>query len=218
MTQASIIRVAKPILFAACLVPLALIAWDGFGGRLGAEPIREIQLRTGWWALFLILATLSVTPLRRLSGLNQLIKLRRMLGLFAFTYALLHFANYVGVDQFFAWGEIGADIAKRPWITIGLTALLLLIPLALTSTQAMVRRLGKRWASLHRLVYVAAACGVLHFLWLVKKDTREPTAFGVALIVLLIFRLRSARHASRQNKVVASPASPSRATEAGVAP
>ncbi|MBI4499997.1 MAG: sulfoxide reductase heme-binding subunit YedZ [Gemmatimonadetes bacterium] len=177
-------------MFALALVPLALILRDGLTGRLGAEPIRAIQLRTGWWALTFLLITLSVTPLRRLSGWNPFVKFRRMLGLFAFFYAVLHLSNYVGVDQFFAWKEIGEDILKRPWITIGFSALVLITPLALTSTQAMVRRLGKRWAALHRLVYVAAACGVLHFLWLVKKDTTEPATFGLVLILLLALRLR----------------------------
>jgi sulfoxide reductase heme-binding subunit YedZ len=205
--RARVVRYAKPFIFLLSLVPLGLIAWDGFHGRLGAEPIREIQLRTGWWTLFFILVTLSVTPLRRLSGWNELIRLRRMMGLFAFSYAALHFSNYVGVDQFFAWSEIGADIVKRPWITVGFTALVLLTPLAATSTQRMVRRLGKRWASLHRLVYVAAALGVLHFLWLVKKDTREPATFGVVLVLLLATRLTFQKRAERRMKAAAVPAS-----------
>jgi len=212
VNQASVVRTAKPFIFALCLVPLGLVAWDGFHGRLGAEPIREIQLRTGWWALVLILATLLVTPLRRFSGWNQVIKLRRMVGLFAFFYAALHFANYVGVDQFFAWREIGEDIAKRPWITVGFTALVLLIPLAVTSTQGMVRRLGKRWGSLHRLIYVSAALGVLHFLWLVKKDTREPVTFGLVLIALLAVRLRFNRRSVPAPAAPAPPSRPARVT------
>ena len=176
---------------------MGLALYDGLNGKLGAEPIREIQLRTGWWALTFLMVTLSVTPLRRITGWNDLIKFRRMLGLFAFFYGVLHLSNYVGVDQFFAWSEIGADILKRPWITIGFTALVLMAPLAATSTQAMQRRLGKRWSKLHRLVYVSAACGVLHFLWLVKKDTREPVAFGLILITLLVVRLRWDRRAKR---------------------
>ena len=198
MTRQQIIRfIAKPAVFVAALVPLALVAYDGLNGRLGAEPIREIQLRTGWWTLTFLMITLSVTPLRRLSGWNELIKFRRMLGLFAFFYGVLHLSNYVGVDQFFAWSEIGGDILKRPWITIGFTALMLMTPLAVTSTQAMQRRLGRRWGTLHRLVYVSAACGVLHFLWLVKKDTREPVTFGLILIGLLLIRLRWERRARR---------------------
>lgn len=166
-----------------------------FQGGLGAEPIREIQLRTGWWTLTLLLVTLAVTPVRMLTGWNWLIRFRRMLGLFAFFYAVLHLTNYVVVDQFFAWGMIGEDILKRPWITLGMTALLLLIPLAVTSNRAMTRRLGRRWGQLHRLVYLAAALGVIHFLWLVKLDTAEPTRFGVVLVVLLLFRLPSLREA-----------------------
>jgi sulfoxide reductase heme-binding subunit YedZ len=208
----AVIRFAKPLIFLLCLVPLGLIAWDGFHGGLGAEPIREIQLRTGWWALSFLLLALSVTPLRKLTGLNQLIKLRRMLGLYGFLYAVLHFTNYVAVDQFFAWSEIVADILKRPWITVGFTALILLIPLALTSTQRMVRRLGKRWAPLHRLAYVAAALGVLHFLWLVKKDTREPATFGVVLIALLAVRLHLQRRASRLPQASPKPSSPPQVT------
>jgi sulfoxide reductase heme-binding subunit YedZ len=192
MTHSQLLRfVLKPLGFAAALVPLGLIIHDALTGGLGAEPIRELQLRTGWWALTFLMITLSVTPLRRLTGWNPLIKFRRLLGLFAFFYAVLHLTNYVGIDQFFAWKEIGEDIVKRPWITIGFTAFVLMTPLAATSTQAMVRRLGgKRWAALHRLVYVAAACGVLHFLWLVKKDTRQPVTFGLILILLLAIRLR----------------------------
>jgi sulfoxide reductase heme-binding subunit YedZ len=190
--------VLKPLVFAACLIPLGLITHDALTGGLGAEPIRELQLRTGWWALSFLMITLAVTPLRRLSGWNPLIRFRRMLGLFAFFYATLHLTNYVGVDQFFSWKDIAEDILKRPWITIGFSAFLLLTPLAATSTQAMLRRLGgKRWAALHRLVYVSAAFGVLHFLWLVKKDTREPATFGLILILLLAARLRLERLAAR---------------------
>lgn len=210
MNQARIIRfVAKPAVFVASLVPLALLVSDAVGGRLGAEPIREIQLRTGWWSLTFLLITLAVTPVRQLTRWNGAVKLRRMLGLFAFFYAILHLSNYVGVDQYFDWSAIGEDIAKRPWITIGLTALLLLVPLAATSTQGMIRRLGKRWGALHRLVYVAAACGVLHFLWLVKQDTSEPATFGVVLVALLAFRLRSQRKAAKP-RPFPRPAAPER--------
>lgn len=199
MTRSQLIRyVAKPLLFAASLVPAGWIAWEGFHGGLGAEPIRELQIRTGWWALTFLLITLSVTPLRRFTGWNELIKLRRMLGLFAFFYAVLHFSNYIGVDQFFAWREIWKDIAKRPWITMGFIALVLMIPLAATSNAYMTRKLGKRWGLLHRLVYVSAALGVLHFLWLVKQDTREPIQFGVILVVLLVLRLSRAKAGARR--------------------
>jgi len=199
LTRSQFIRfVAKPLVFAAALVPAGLLAWDGVHGGLGAEPIRELQFRTGWWSLAFLLITLGVTPVRRLSGWNELIKVRRMLGLFAFFYAVLHFTNYLAVDQFFAWSEIGKDIAKRPWITVGLTALVLLIPLAATSNAYLTRKLGKRWGPLHRLVYLATALGVLHFLWLVKKDTREPITFGLILVALLAFRLQRRRPRARE--------------------
>ncbi|MSR05833.1 MAG: sulfoxide reductase heme-binding subunit YedZ [Gemmatimonadetes bacterium] len=191
MTRSQFIRfVAEPAVFAAALVPAGLIAWQGFHGGLGAEPIREIQLRTGWWALTFLMITLCVTPLRRIPGWNDVIKLRRMLGLFAFFYAMLHFSNYIGIDQFFAWSEITKDILKRPWITVGFVAVTLLVPLAATSNGFMIRKLGRRWGALHRLVYVSGALGVLHFLWLVKKDTREPITFAFILVGLLALRLR----------------------------
>ncbi len=134
--------------------------------------------------------TLSVTPVRQITGIGWLIKLRRMLGLFAFFYASLHFATYVGLDQFFAFDYILEDIAERPYITVGFTALLILVPLAVTSTKRMVKRMGgKRWSRLHKLVYLAAALGVLHFLWLVKADIREPAIFAAVLVMLLGYRL-----------------------------
>lgn len=213
MTRPQVIRyVAKPALFLTALVPAARIAWDAFHGGLGAEPVRELQLRTGWWALAFLLITLTVTPVRRYSGWNDLIKFRRMLGLFAFFYAFLHFSNYLGVDQFFSWPDIVEDVLKRPWITVGLIALLLLIPLAVTSNAYLTRKLGKRWGLLHRLAYVSAALGVLHFLWLVKQDTREPIQFGVILVVLLVLRLqRRASKVARADAVGATPREPAAA-------
>ncbi len=157
---------------------------------MGANPIEEITHRTGWWTLAFLMATLAVTPVRQVTGLGWLIKLRRMLGLFAFFYASLHFATYIGLDQFFAFAYILEDIAERPYITVGFTALLLLTPLAATSTKRMVKRIGgRRWKLLHKLVYVAAILGVLHFLWLVKADIREPAIFGAILTALLGYRL-----------------------------
>ena len=176
-------------LFALCLLPLANIVFDGLTGGLEAEPVKDITHRTGWWTLSLLMATLAISPLRRLTGWNQLIKFRRMLGLFAFFYATLHLLIYFGLDQVFSFAYIGEDIAKRPYITVGFTAWLLLVPLALTSTKGWIRRLGKRWTKLHRLVYLCAALGVLHFYWLVKADTREPLLFAAILTVLLAFRL-----------------------------
>ncbi len=186
----------KAVVWVLCLLPLALLVWDAFTDGLGAEPIEAITHRTGWWGLTLLLVTLAVTPVRRLTGLNRVIQLRRLLGLFAFFYVCLHFLTYL-FDQNFALGYIVEDVVERPYITVGFTAFLLLIPLAITSTKGMIRRLGKRWQQLHRLVYVAAALGVLHFLWLVKADVREPLLFGAALAVLLAFRLPLLRKLSR---------------------
>jgi sulfoxide reductase heme-binding subunit YedZ len=182
-------RPPKPIVFLLCAVPAALIGLDALRGHLGADPIRAIQLRTGWWTLTFLLITLAVTPVRRLTGWNGIGRYRRMLGVFAFTYATLHFLTYIVLDQFFAWRFMIEDVAKRRWITVGFASFLLLVPLAVTSTNGWIRRLGKRWVKLHQLVYVAAAGGVLHFLWLVKKDVREPALFGLVLVVLLALRL-----------------------------
>lgn len=182
----------------ACLIPLGRLAWLGAQGGLGANPIEYITRSTGWWTLSFVMVTLSITPLRRLTNLNWLLRLRRMFGLFAFFYAALHFGIYLWLDQFFDWTEIVKDIAKRPFITVGFTAFVLLLPLAATSTNAMVRRLGaRRWQLLHRLVYAIAILGVIHFWWLVKKDITEPVLFACVLAVLLgtrlVWRLRKAR-------------------------
>ena len=179
----------KAIIFLACLVPVGQLAYGAYIGDLGVNPIETLTHSTGSWALFILLASLSVTPLRRLTGWNNLIKLRRMLGLFAFSYAVLHFSVYLVLDHFFDWQAIGKDIVKRPYVTAGFTALMLMLPLALTSTAAMIRRLGKRWQQLHRLVYVAAILGVIHFYWLVKSDITRPAQYGIVLAVLLAFRL-----------------------------
>lgn len=190
----------KATLFALCLVPLLRLGALALTWGLGANPIEFVLHSLGTWTLVLLLVTLSVTPLRRLTGWNALIRLRRMLGLFAFFYACLHFFTYVGIDQFFDWRTIVADIAKRPYITVGFASFLLLIPLAVTSTNAMQRRLGgKRWQRLHRLVYVAATGGVVHYLWLVKKDMTQPLLYGLLLLVLFGLRLawRFARPAPR---------------------
>jgi sulfoxide reductase heme-binding subunit YedZ len=179
----------KAALFAASLLPLARLGWLATHRGLGANPIEYITHSTGWWTLTFLMITLAVTPLRRLTGAAWLLRLRRMLGLFAFFYACLHFTTYIWLDQFFDPASIVKDIAKRPFITIGFAAFLLLIPLAATSTNARVRRLGaRRWQQLHRLVYVIASLGVLHFWWLVKKDVREPLVFALVLCVLLLFR------------------------------
>ena len=180
----------KAGIFAACLVPLALLAWRGVAGGLGANPIEYITHATGWWTLAFLLMTLLVTPLRRLTNLNWLLRLRRMLGLFAFFYVCLHFTTYLWLDQFFDWRSILKDIAKRPFITVGFSAFVLLVPLAATSTNAMVKRLGaRRWQWLHRAVYAIAVLGVVHYWWLVKKDITEPAIFAVLLAILLGARL-----------------------------
>ena len=182
--------IGKPLVFVAALLPFGWLIWLGWSDQLGANPIETITRYTGDWTLRFLFITLAVTPLRNLSGWKWLMRLRRMLGLFAFFYAVLHFATYLVLDQFFAWEHIVDDIAERPYITVGFACFLLLIPLAITSTNAMVRRLGgRRWQLLHRSVYVIAIGGVVHFLWLVKADLREPLIYGAILAVLLGYRL-----------------------------
>jgi methionine sulfoxide reductase heme-binding subunit len=179
----------KPAVFIACLFPFGQLAYKAYTGDLGVNPIEFITHFTGDWVLIFLLATLSVTPLRKITGWNDLIKFRRMLGLFAFFYALLHFSTYLVLDLFFDFQRIAKDILKRPYVTVGFTAFVLMIPLAITSTAGMIRRLGKRWQQLHRLVYVAALAGVIHFYWLVKADIRRPLQYGIVLAVLLGYRL-----------------------------
>ncbi|UCD70168.1 MAG: sulfoxide reductase heme-binding subunit YedZ [Betaproteobacteria bacterium] len=188
--EATRIARVKAALFIVCLMPLGLLVWRGFTGGLTANPIEFITHTTGWWALSFLMITLAVTPIRRLLEMPWLLRLRRMLGLYAFFYASLHFLMWLVVDQFFDWEAIVKDIAKRPYISVGFAAFLLLLPLAATSTNAMVRRLGAtRWQLLHRLVYLTATLGVVHFWWLVKKDIREPAVFAMILIMLLGARL-----------------------------
>jgi methionine sulfoxide reductase heme-binding subunit len=172
----------------AAAVPLAWIIVGGLRDGLGADPIEALTLRTGWWALTLLVASLAVTPLRRLTGWNRLVAARRPLGLAAFGYATLHVAVYL-VDREFTAAFVVEDVMERPFVTAGLAAFLLLVPLAATSTRGMIRRLGPRWQALHRLVYPAAALAVLHFLWLVKADLREPLIFALVLGALLAVRL-----------------------------
>ena len=186
----------KPLVFIASLVPLVLMlcgvaGW--FGLDLGADPVKKLEHECGKTALNLLLLTLAVSPVRELAGLPQLLRLRRMLGLFAFFYAVVHFTVYLVLDLELNFHMLGADIVKRPYITIGFTALLLLIPLAITSTNRMMRRLGRRWQSLHRLVYVIAVLGVWHFYWQVKRDVREPLIYAGLLAILLAYRVLRAR-------------------------
>jgi sulfoxide reductase heme-binding subunit YedZ len=180
------IRVA---LFVICLVPFAQLIYNALTNNLGANPIDAITRHTGSWALIFLLVTLSITPLRKIFSWNGLVKYRRMLGLFAFFYAALHFTTFLVLDHFFDFNAILKDIMKRPFVTAGFTGLVLIIPLAITSTTGMIRRLGKRWQQLHRLVYLAAVAGVIHFYWLVKADIRRPVQYGFVLTLLLGYRV-----------------------------
>ncbi|HEY3927752.1 MAG TPA: protein-methionine-sulfoxide reductase heme-binding subunit MsrQ [Candidatus Koribacter sp.] len=182
-------KLIKPFVFLACLVPLALLGLAAFQGNLGANPIEKITHATGDWTLRFLLITLAITPLRRLTGVNELISFRRMLGLFAFFYGTLHFMTYFWLDKFFDLHEIVKDVYKRPFITAGFTAFILMIPLAVTSTKGWIRRLGKKWTILHRLIYVSACAGVIHYIWLVKKDKLRPEIYGAILSVLLLWRV-----------------------------
>jgi sulfoxide reductase heme-binding subunit YedZ len=185
-----LLRYYKPFVFLACLIPLARLGWKAYSGLLGANPIEVITHSTGDWTLRFLLITLSVTPLRKLTGQLWLIRYRRMFGLFAFFYATLHFLTYIWLDKFFDLHEMLVDIAKRKFITVGFAAFLLLIPLAITSTSGWIRRLGgKRWNLLHRLIYVSAIAGVIHYWWLVKADIRKPEQYALILAVLLTYRL-----------------------------
>ncbi len=184
------LRYFKPVIFLACLAPLANLAWRAFHAELGANPIEAITHSTGTCTLVFLLITLSVTPLRKLTRQYWLINLRRMFGLFAFFYGCLHLTTYVWLDKFFDVHEMLADIAKRRFITAGLAAFVLMIPLALTSTKGWIRRLGgKRWQALHRLIYLSAAAGVIHYIWLVKADLRSPLRYAFVLLVLLTYRI-----------------------------
>ena len=182
-------RAAKVVIFLAALVPVALLARGALTGHLGVNPAETIQLTTGRWALKFLLISLAVTPVRRLTGWNVVIQYRRMLGLFAFFYATLHFTSYWAFDLSFAFGAMVGDVLKRPFIALGFSAFLLLVPLAVTSTKGWIRRLGKRWSLLHRLVYVAAILAVIHFAWKVKVFTGDPVIYAVILTVLLGFRI-----------------------------
>jgi sulfoxide reductase heme-binding subunit YedZ len=182
-------HVLKPMVWIACLIPLALLVVGAFAGTLGANPIERITHRTGLTTLILLLCGLAITPLRRLTGVLWLIQYRRLVGLFAFFYGCLHLLTYLWLDQMFSPRSIAHDVAKRPFITMGTLAWLLLLPLALTSTQKAIRALGKRWMLLHRLVYAAATAGAIHFYWLVKRDKREPILYLAVLVCLLGWRV-----------------------------
>lgn len=185
--QIGLIKVA---VFILALVPLGMLLYGAAMGELSANPIKDVTEETGIWTLRFIVITLSITPLRKITGWSRLARFRRMIGLFAFFYGFLHFTTYVYLDQFFAFDEILKDVAKRPFITVGFAAFVLMIPLAITSPNRVVKWMGgKRWQLLHRLVYGVALCGVFHYLWLVKADTSRPLRYGAVVAVLLLFRV-----------------------------
>jgi sulfoxide reductase heme-binding subunit YedZ len=197
------------LVFVVCLIPLAWIGWKFKTDRLGANPIRELEIETGLWTLRFLAITLAISPARHAFKLNQLAKYRRMLGLFTFFYATVHLSMWSFVDWFFAWGDMWQEIVKHKYILIGMLTWLIMVPLAITSTKGWVRRLGKRWTKLHRLVYVAAITGTIHYLWAVKKDTFFPLVYLATFALLLAYRVISARQKRRREL----PRSPREATQ-----
>lgn len=191
------VRLLKVAVWIAGLAPLAWLIVRFLTDDLGANPIEEITHRTGDWSLRILLAALAVTPIRRLTGWNPVIQVRRLVGLLAFFWVCLHFLTYIVLDQFFGWSFIVEDVLDRPYITAGFTAFVLLIPLAVTSTKGWIRRLGRRWTRLHRLVYVAGVLGVVHYLWITRADDRAPMIYGAVLLVLLAARLPWSRLRTR---------------------
>jgi len=183
------LRRLRVAIWVACLLPLARLVWLGLNDGLGANPIEFISRSTGTWTLVILLATLCVTPLRQITGWTEWVRVRRLLGLFTFFYVCLHFVNWIVVDQFFDWSAMLKDIAKRPFVTVGFAGFLLLLPLALTSTDAMRRRLKRNWGRLHKVVYAVPVLGVLHYWWLVKKGVQTPLPYTVAVVVLLGWRV-----------------------------
>jgi sulfoxide reductase heme-binding subunit YedZ len=209
------LRFTKIAIFLATLIPLARLVWKAFHDGLGANPIEFITHSTGDWTLILVLTTLSITPLRRITRQYWLIGVRRMVGLFAFFYGTLHFLTYIWLDKFFDIHAMSKDIVKRPFITVGFSAFILMIPLALTSTAWSIRRLGgKNWQRLHRLIYLTGILAVVHYTWLVKADRRKPLEYGVVLGILLAYRVGVwvSEKASERRQQPPSPApTPSRA-------
>jgi sulfoxide reductase heme-binding subunit YedZ len=182
-------KLAKPLVFALASAPALWLGFRTLTDRLSANPIEDITLTTGIWALRFVVITIAITPVRRITGWNRIIQYRRMMGLFAFFYATLHFLTWVVLDLFFAWDLILADIAKRPFITMGMIAFLAMIPLALTSTRGWIRRLGRNWQVLHRLVYVTAVAAAIHYLWKVKVMIGSPVYYAAIIAALLLFRV-----------------------------
>jgi sulfoxide reductase heme-binding subunit YedZ len=185
----------KPLVWVAGLAPLAWLVWQGFRDNLTADPVKYLTHFTGRVTLIILFVTLTVTPIRRLSGWNGIIKLRRLIGLFSFFYAVIHLLIYLAFDRGFVFTELGEDILKRPYITVGFTAWLMLLTLAVTSPQAMVRRLGRRWQTLHRIIYLIPALGLVHFLWAQKKDPAPVSPYAVAAGAILLVRLALAHRA-----------------------
>jgi sulfoxide reductase heme-binding subunit YedZ len=214
VTRAAIItRIVKPVLYLAATLPLGWLLFALLTGRVMGDQVKFMQHVTGDTILTCLMLTLTVTPLRRLTGWNEIIRVRRLIGLTAFWYACLHLTTYLVFDQSLSVSEIAMDIVKHPWVLVGFAGFLCLVPLAITSTAGWVRRLGgKRWQRLHRLVYVAAAAGVLHYFWLVKKDVRFPLLYGAVLLLLLTIRVWLARdrirnrRTARAREVEAEPA------------
>lgn len=218
MRRAQVVRrLVKPLIWAVGLGIPAWLTWGAFHDALGTDPVETIQRWTGRGALTGLFLTLAVTPIRRATGWNEVIRLRRLLGLFAFFLASLHFASYVVFDQSLSLAEIRKDVIEHPWVTAGFSAWLMLVPLAVTSTAGMVRRLGGvRWRQLHQLVYLAAAGGVLHFLWQVKKDVRTPALYGLVLVALLAARLPVWSRRARRSAPSAPPEGVATPSEAPV--
>lgn len=197
----------KAGVFMLSLVPFALLVWSSLGGKLGANPVESLQHATGDWALRFLVFTLCITPFRKMFSLPELIRFRRMLGLFAFFYVCLHFLTYLGPDQNFSLPSMLKDVVKRPFIALGFAAFVLMIPLALTSTAGMIRRLGgQRWQQLHRLIYLCAILAVVHYYWLVKSDIRKPLVYGVLVALLLLWRILNRRKTPVSAKAAAAAA------------
>jgi sulfoxide reductase heme-binding subunit YedZ len=189
LSQKKVTFIVKPLVFLLCLLPFLLLVLNAINNNLGTNPVETLTHETGLWALRFLLITLMVTPLRRFTNAHWLIKLRRMLGLFSFFYAVMHFITYVWLDQYFDWNEILIDIPKRPFITIGFISFILLIPLALTSTNAMQRRLKKKWLLLHKIVYIIPVLVIIHFTWSLKADYAEPLWYALVFSALMLSRL-----------------------------
>jgi sulfoxide reductase heme-binding subunit YedZ len=181
----------KPIVFLACLAPITLLVWAAVNQQLSANPLEDIRDTTGIWTLRFLIATLGITPIRRLTGWHELIRLRRMLGLFSFFYGVLHFVSYVWLDEFFNMAAMLEDLMKRPFIMAGYTSFVMLVPLAVTSTKKWIARLGgRRWQLLHRLIYLSTAAGIVHYFWRVKLNVQDPIIYGLVLALLLAARGR----------------------------